>query len=184
MGEPGMGRDAKGAKSQEDKKWDPHGGSCGGLLVHLLCQSACSGMPRSHLPSWKLDLPPSSFTQRRRRALEEEEGRRRGKAKVWVHAADLVLACRSSWPSAAPQRRLSFSSLSLPGWRAACPGATNGKRLRRRFACQITDFCSFSSFLVASHFLPHLCYLSSNHLVHAYNTHKHWVNTNTNTNIW
>ena len=73
MGEPGMGRDAKGAKSQEDKKWDPHGGSCGGLLVHLLCQSACSGMPRSHLPSWKLDLPPSSFTQRRRRALEEEE---------------------------------------------------------------------------------------------------------------
>ena len=73
MGEPGMGRDAEGAKSQEDKKWDPHGGSCGGLLVHLLCQSACSGMPRSHLPSWKLDLPPSSFTQRRRRALEEEE---------------------------------------------------------------------------------------------------------------
>ena len=68
-----MGRDAEGAKSQEDKKWDPHGGSCGGLLVHLLCQSACSGMPRSHLPSWKLDLPPSSFTQRRRRALEEEK---------------------------------------------------------------------------------------------------------------
>ena len=155
--------------------------------MHLLCQSACSGMPRSHLPSWKLDLPPSSFTQRRRRALEEEEekeGRRRGKAKVWVHAADLVLACRSSWPSAAPQRRLSFSSLSLPGWRAACPGATNGKRLRRRFACQITDFCSFSSFLVTFSSSPLLlvikpsrpCIQYTQTLGEHKHKHKHLVN--------
>ena len=55
---------------------------------------------------------------------EEEEGRR-GKAKVWVEAADLVLGCCPSWPA----KKTQF--LLLP----SCLEATNEKPLWGRFAC-------------------------------------------------